>query len=103
MEFDLEDLGIRASRFGLELLGINETANIHWNLNIPELIEHACRRDEGRMTADGAFVALTGEHSGRSPNDRFVVDEDETNNEIAWGEVNKPISKDHFLGLKKKI
>ncbi len=99
----MEDLGIRASRFGLELLGINETANIHWNLNTPELIEHACRRDEGRMTADGAFVALTGEHSGRSPNDRFVVDEDETNNEIAWGEVNKPISKDHFLGLKKKL
>ena len=67
------------------------------------LFNMATRRSGPMGIADGAFVALTGEHSGRSPNDRFVVDEDETNNEIAWGEVNKPISKDHFLGLKKKM
>ena len=55
------------------------------------------------MTKHGAFIALTGEHTGRSPNDRFVVEEDSTKNDIFWGEVNRPITPAQFDGVLAKM
>lgn len=90
-------------RLELDPEGIYGTAKAHWNLNIPKLFEHACRRNEGKVTSNGAFIALTGEHSGRSPNDRFIVKEPITQDKISWGEVNKSISVDNFDRLYKKM
>jgi len=93
----------RTKRFSLEKTGLIDTNGVHWDLNTAELFEHACRRGEGHLTADGAFIALTGEHSGRSPNDRFIVEEPSTRAEISWGDVNKPISIDSFNRLHDKM
>ena len=103
LEIDLKSCTSRVSRFGLHSLGLKDKKNVFWNLNTPELFEEACRRGEGQVTANGAFMALTGEHSGRSPNDRFIVHESLTGDEVFWGEINKAISEENFLRLQKKM
>ncbi|HET7025409.1 MAG TPA: phosphoenolpyruvate carboxykinase [Gemmatimonadales bacterium] len=57
---------------------------VHANLHAAQLIEHAVRRGEGVLTAHGAYTAVTSPHTGRSPNDKFVVDEESSTEEIWW-------------------
>ncbi|MGH7532750.1 MAG: phosphoenolpyruvate carboxykinase (ATP), partial [Gemmatimonadales bacterium] len=57
---------------------------VHANLHAPQLIEHAVRRGEGMLTAHGAHTAVTSPHTGRSPNDKFVVEEEGSAEEIWW-------------------
>ena len=64
-----------------------------------ELIEHALTRNEGSLTDTGALLITTGKRTGRSPNDRFIVDEPSTSRDIYWGDVNKPFSEDKFEAL----
>ena len=64
-----------------------------------ELIEHALTRNEGSLTDTGALLITTGKRTGRSPNDRFIVDEPSTSRDIDWGDVNKPFSEDKFEAL----
>ncbi len=64
-----------------------------------ELIEHALTRNEGSLTDTGALLITTGKRTGRSPNDRFIVDEPSTSRDIGWGDVNKPFSEDKFEAL----
>lgn len=99
----MKNLGFRPSRFGLDNHGLAKVATAHWNLSAAPLFEHAMRRSEGQLTKHGAFIALTGEHTGRSPNDRFVVDEATTRDDIWWGDVNRAISEDHFEGILAKM
>ena len=68
------------------------------NLRHSELVEHACRRGEGRLTDRGAFVAVTSPHTGRSPNDKFVVEEAGSREKI-WWDKNKAISEAQFEAL----
>ena len=55
--------------------GVSPNGEVHSNLTTPALVGHALRRGEGRLSADGAFIAVTGQHTGRSVQDKFVVDE----------------------------
>jgi phosphoenolpyruvate carboxykinase (ATP) len=68
------------------------------NLGPSELVEHAIRREEGRLTDRGAFTAITSPHTGRSPKDKFVVDEPGTTKAI-WWEKNEKLSEAHFAKL----
>jgi phosphoenolpyruvate carboxykinase (ATP) len=68
----------------------------HRDLAPGVLIEHAIRRDEGRLADSGALVVETGTHTGRSPEDKFVVRHGELADEIWWGSVNQPMSPDAF-------
>ena len=61
------------SSYDLEKDGIKNTGFVYWNLSTPVLYEEAIRRREGRMAHLGPLVVRTGEHTGRSPNDKFVV------------------------------
>src|SRR5258708_36562536 len=54
------------------------------------------RRGEGTIASNGAFVALTGEYTGRSPRDKFIVVDDETRPSVAWGEINQAIQLEVF-------
>ncbi len=90
-------------RFGLAEHGLAPSRDVFWNLSVAELVEQALARGEGRLASTGAFVAETGEHTGRSPQDRFVVREPSTEAEIWWGEVNRPISEASFDGLHAKL
>ena len=88
---------------GLENLGIETTARLHWNLNAAELVDEAVVRNEGVFSAHKALVTETGDRTGRSPNDKFVVDEESTSSEINWGNVNVSTSEDVFMSLRTKV
>jgi phosphoenolpyruvate carboxykinase (ATP) len=74
-------------------------AAVHMNLGRPVLLEHAVRRGEGRLTAGGAFVGMTAPHTGRSPDDKFVVREPSSEDQVWWGKVNVPYDADRFEAL----
>jgi phosphoenolpyruvate carboxykinase (ATP) len=69
---------------------------VHWNQVAPELIQAAIRRGEGELADMGPFVAVTSPHTGRSPNDKFVVREGDTQKDVDWGKVNQPLESKHF-------
>ncbi len=84
------------SRHGLERYGITKARTVYWNLPPAQLYEHALKRGEAVLAAEGPLVARTGEHTGRSPNDKFLVREPESEGDIWWGKVNRSIAQAHF-------
>ena len=90
------------SRHGVEEQGLGEAGTVHWNLPPARLYEEAVKRGEAAISADGALICHTGEFTGRSPNDKFVVEEPGSSGEVWWGKVNKPISPAHFDALLAK-
>ncbi len=80
----------------LSYLGIKNVNNIYWNLVTPALYEQIIRRREGLLSHLGPVVVRTGAFTGRSPNDKFIVKEPTTENEIWWGDVNRPFSEEKF-------
>ncbi len=89
--------------YGLEKLGIINPKAVYRNLSPAQLIESALRLNEGILSNSGALVVTTGKYTGRSPKDKFIVDTPGIHNEICWGKVNKPISRDKFNSIKDKI
>src|SRR5436189_1834472 len=77
--------------------------NARWNLTAPALYEEAVRRGEGLIAADGPLVCRTGQHTGRSPNDKFLVREPSSEHLIAWGPVNRPMEPAQFDALYRDI
>src|SRR4051812_36076742 len=91
-----DDAGLGAK---LAKQGLRPTGEVHWNLVAPILIQTAIRRGEGELADMGPFVAVTAPHTGRSPNDKFVVKESGTEKDVDWGKVNQPISAEKFERL----
>jgi phosphoenolpyruvate carboxykinase (ATP) len=83
---DLERDGIRSRR-------------VHWNLSTAALYEEAVRRQEALIAAHGPLACRTGQHTGRSPNDKFIVREPSSEAHIDWGKVNRPMDPAHFDAL----
>lgn len=86
----------------LKEVGFHRIPEVKMNLSRAKLLEEALSNDEGRFANNGALVVLTGKRTGRSPKDRYIVQEKNTADEIDWGEVNIPISEDKFDHLFKK-
>ena len=76
---------------------------IRANLPAAELVEEAIRAGEGLIAADGPIVVRTGKHTGRSPKDKFIVDEPTSTGKIWWGEVNRPISEADYDRLRARL
>ena len=93
----------RESSVGLQKQGLKPSGEVHWNLTGPELMLSAARRSEGEFAAMGPFVAITTPHTGRSPNDKFVVREPTSENDVDWGKVNQPISTEHYDLLLSEV
>lgn len=83
--------------------GISTNATVHWNLDNMTLIDLAVERGEGFLSADDALVTETGERTGRSPNDKYIVDESTTNQDVNWGDVNVSTSKEVFDRMKAQV
>jgi phosphoenolpyruvate carboxykinase (ATP) len=79
--------------------GLTSRGTVHRNLGAAVLYEHAVRRQEGTVVDGGPFTAITTPHTGRSPNDKFVVREPGTEPRIWWGKVNQPLDPDRFETL----
>jgi phosphoenolpyruvate carboxykinase (ATP) len=73
------------------------------NLSTAELYEHAIRNGEGIVSAHGSLVVRTGKHTGRSPKDKFVVREPSSQDTVWWGEINQPISEEHYDRLRTRL
>ena len=93
----------RESRYGLDNHGIRNPGTVFWNLNPVELVEHAIRRGEGKLVDGGPFNAVTSPHTGRSPQDRFVVREPSSENDIDWGKVNIPFDAENYDRLREDV
>ena len=89
----------RMPAHGLSEQGIITPADIRWNLDTPQLVEQAVMRGEGMLAKEGPLVVRTGQHTGRSANDKFIVRDAETESNI-WWDNNKSMSPEHFAALK---
>ncbi|MEX0610296.1 MAG: phosphoenolpyruvate carboxykinase [Balneolaceae bacterium] len=83
-------------------LGLENNKNVFWNLTPAELYEQALCRNEAVLTKDHALRVLTGKFTGRSPKDKFIVDQPSIHEDIDWGKVNQPISEKVFENLYQK-
>ncbi len=88
---------------GLEAHGVHTSKPVHFNLSPAALYEHAIRRQEGVLAQHGPLVCRTGAHTGRSPNDKFVVKEPSSEGQVWWGKVNKAIDAAHFDTLRRDL
>ena len=73
------------------------------NLPVSQLVEIALARGEGVLAATGSLSCTTGKYTGRSPQDRFIVDEPSVHRRIAWGKINRPLAEKSFEGLYQKV
>ncbi len=95
--------GRRRSDVGLEAYGITQASNVYWNLTAPELYEESVRRGEGVISAHGAFLVDTGEHTGRAAKDKAIVREPSSEDKVFWGEVNKDFPQGAFDAIKDRM
>lgn len=77
--------------------------NINIQLSVPQLVEKSISRGEAQLTSDGAVTAQTGKYTGRSPKDKYIVEEASSKDKIDWGNVNRPISSKIFDSLYTKV
>lgn len=95
------------NRVGLEAVGLKSAdvrgVHVHWNLNPAELYEHAVRNGEAELTNKGAIRVLTGQYTGRSPKDKFFVEQQPSAEKIWWGDVNQPTTAQLFKHMHNKV
>jgi phosphoenolpyruvate carboxykinase (ATP) len=96
------DPGI-VGQVGLDTHGLDPVGPVHWNLGAAQLCEVAVARGEGRLADLGPFVAMTAPHTGRSPNDKFIVREPANEADVAWGKVNAPMELAHYQQLRADL
>lgn len=91
------------SNIGLDYLGLANNKEVYWNLNPSELYEHAILHGEAILTKDHALLVHTGKFTGRSPKDKFVVEQPSIQDDIDWGPINQPVSQEVFDKLFEKV
>ncbi len=87
----------------LKDIGILTPGIVRRNWPVTRLVEDILRLDGGRIGPRGAVIIGTGKYTGRSPNDRYIVDEPSSRDHIGWGAVNKKVSEEVFNGLYQKV
>ena len=91
------------SVYGLDRHGIVNAGRVWWNLSPAALYEATVVRGEGQIANMGPLVALTGQHTGRSPRDKYIVREPSSEAQIWWGAVNQPMEPAQFDGLYRRL
>jgi phosphoenolpyruvate carboxykinase (ATP) len=86
-----------------DLQRLTDGLNAHRNISTAQLVETAIARGEGRLAANGALVAMTGARTGRSPRDKFTVEDEQTRERVHWGKVNQPFPPEKFDALLERV
>ncbi|MGB6691077.1 MAG: phosphoenolpyruvate carboxykinase (ATP), partial [Terracidiphilus sp.] len=93
-----------ASFSAVEILrALTSGPQVHRNLPVSQLVETSLMRGEARLAANGSLVAYTGARTGRSPRDKFTVDDEITHSTVDWGRVNQPFPPDRFEALLERV
>jgi phosphoenolpyruvate carboxykinase (ATP) len=90
------------SQHSLDIHGITNANTVWWNMSTPALYEHAVQRHEGLVAHLGPLVVRTGQFTGRSPRDKYVVREPSSQDQVWWGEVNQPFDPAHYDILRRR-
>ncbi len=98
----MTDKGIKAPGASLEKYGIKD-ATVHWNLSPETLAQLSVDKGQAKLTSTGAITVDTGEFTGRSPKDRFIVMDDITRDAVWWGNINIPFDSEKFDALYNKV
>src|SRR5215831_13549147 len=93
----------KKSRFGLDRQGVRHLGTVHWNQTAPVLYEHAVRRGEGELALGGSFSVSAGQFTGRTPRDKYIVEESGTKDTVDWGNINQPVSPQQFASLHQRL
>ena len=80
-----------------------EIGRVHHNLSVPSLVELIISRKEGVLSSTGALSIKTGKFTGRSPDDKYIVDDEVTHDTVDWGKVNHPISEENFDRIFRRM
>ncbi|HMO29861.1 phosphoenolpyruvate carboxykinase [Enterovirga sp.] len=94
----MDNIGVFNAAFGADKFGFRNLASVSWNLGAPVLVERSLGRGEAHLIQGGALAAETGIHTGRSPKDKFVVRDQDTENDV-WWDNNGAISREQFQTL----
>ncbi len=97
------EYGLKSAKATVADLGLSNVAAAYWNLTPAELVEEAITRGEGTLVDSGALAADTGEFTGRSPKDRFIVCDETTENSVWWGDVNIKFDSAKFDLLYNRV
>jgi phosphoenolpyruvate carboxykinase (ATP) len=92
-----------ASRYGLENHGVRPGREVFWNLPASRLYEEALRRNEGELASHGPLSVSTGQYTGRSPKDKFIVKQSPSDEHIWWGAVNQPFDAAAFDAMHQQV
>ena len=98
----MQEVGFKNPAASLEPIGLKGYKTAYWNLSPEELVEHSISKGMGQLADSGALVISTGEFTGRSPEDRFIVEDNITRSKVHWGKVNKPFDAKKFDQLWRK-
>jgi phosphoenolpyruvate carboxykinase (ATP) len=102
--FSFGDINRMAASSAVESLQAQMAGpQVHKNLPVSQLVESALLRGEARLASNGALVAVTGARTGRSPKDKFIVDDDLTHGSVEWGRTNQPFPSDRFEKLLDRV
>ena len=99
----MNEFGIKAKNASIASLGLENVSAAYWNLNAAELVEETLLRGEGVLTDTGALAVDTGEFTGRSPKDKFIVLDEKTKDTIWWGDVNFKFDATKFDVLYNRV
>lgn len=99
----MNDHGKKGDNASLESIGLTNIENAYWNLSPEELVKETLDKEQGVLTDTGAISVNTGEFTGRSPQDRFIVADAKTENAVWWGDINKKFDADKFDALYAKM
>jgi len=99
----MNNYGKKAKDATLDYLGLGNVSFAFWNLSPSELVEETLTRGQGVLSDTGALAIDTGEFTGRSPKDRFIVKDDLTEDAVWWGDINIPFSTEKFNNLYNRV
>ena len=92
----MNETGIKSAKQSIADIGLGNVAMAHWNLPPSQLIEDCIYNGDGELTDVGALAIDTGEFTGRSPKDKYVVFDENTKDSVWWGDVNNKFESSQF-------